>query len=96
MLLSLKEWRARAADQAEARAEIRARIARIFGLGEADALTVNEIACTDPGCPDAETVVLLMRDGQPTRAVKLPRPMRDVTDIDIETAAASLGLLTPG
>lgn len=41
-----------------------------LGLGEDDAVTVSEIACTDPACPGIETVILVMKPGEPTRAFK--------------------------
>ena len=41
-----------------------------LGLGEDDTVTVNEIACTDPACPGIETVILVMRAGEPTQAFK--------------------------
>ena len=47
---------------------------------------MNEIACADPGCPDTETVILLMRAGQPTRALKIGKPIEAVTDADIGVA----------
>jgi len=46
------------------------------------ALAVNEIACNDPGCPGIETVILVMQPGQKTRALKVPKPLDDVTEQD--------------
>src|SRR3954469_231118 len=40
---------------------------------------VNEIACTDPACPGVETVILIMRPGQKTRACKIQKPLDQVT-----------------
>jgi len=47
---------------------------------------VNEIACNDPGCPGIETVILVMEPGKKTRAVKVQKPLDDVTEQDILTA----------
>ena len=88
MLLSLREWRARASAEAALRADLKARIARTFGLGPEDAVSVNEIVCADPGCPDAETVILVMCAGEPTRALKMPVAMANITDAEIECLAA--------
>lgn len=41
-----------------------------LGLGDDDTVTVNEIACTDPACPGLETVILVMRASEKTRAYK--------------------------
>jgi hypothetical protein len=57
-------------------------------LGAADdtAFTVNEIACTDPGCPGTETVILVMEPGRRTRACKVQKALDDVTEQDIRQA----------
>jgi len=47
------------------------------------ALAVNEIACNDPGCPGIETVILVMEPGQKTRALKVQKPLDEVTEPDI-------------
>lgn len=41
-----------------------------LGLGDDETITVSEIACTDPACPGIETVILVMRQDEPTRAFK--------------------------
>lgn len=88
MLLSLKEWRARSEIDAATRADLKERMVRIFGLSGEDSVSVNQIACADPGCPDIETVILLMRAGEPTIALKVPTLMADISDIEIECIAA--------
>jgi hypothetical protein len=47
------------------------------------AFAVNEIACTDPGCPGIETVILVMEPGQKTRALKVAKPLDEVMEQDI-------------
>jgi hypothetical protein len=47
---------------------------------------VNEIVCTDPGCPGSETVILVMAPGRRTRACKIPKLMNDVTEQDVRRA----------
>jgi hypothetical protein len=47
---------------------------------------VNEIACTDPACPGVETVILVMRPGQKTRAYKVQKSLASVTEPDIRHA----------
>ncbi|MFD6317324.1 hypothetical protein [Methylorubrum thiocyanatum] len=73
--ISLKDWRARSAGLAQAASRAKALLRPALALSEADALSVNEIACTDPGCPDVETVVLVMRAGEPTRALRFRGPL---------------------
>ena len=80
---SLKDWRARSAGLAQAASRAKAVLRPALDLSEADALSVNEIACADPGCPDVETVVLVMRAGEPTRALRFRGPL---DDLDAEAA----------
>lgn len=59
-----------------------------LGADEEVALTVNEIACLDPGCPGLETVILVMRPNERTRAAKVPKPLDEVTEADVRAALA--------
>ena len=86
--VSLKAWRARSAEQAQLAKRVKADCTVALGLGEGDAITVNEIACTDPGCPDIETVVLVMRAGEPTRAIRIRAPMEVVGAAELLQLAA--------
>jgi hypothetical protein len=81
--VGLKALRARSAERAEIAARLKRDLIGALGLTEADALAVNEIACADPGCPDMETIVLVMRAGAPTRALRIRRPMDAVDAQDI-------------
>ena len=86
--VSLKAWRARSAERAEIAARLKRDLIAALGLTEADALAVNEIACADPGCPDMETIVLVMRAGAPTRALRIRRPMDAVDAQDVAELVA--------
>jgi hypothetical protein len=70
-----------------ARADASRRVAGLvrdmLGLGDDDHVTVSEIACGDPACGGAETVVLLMRAGRKTEAVKFLKPMAQVVEADV-------------
>ena len=50
------------------------------------AFAVNEIACNDPGCPGIETIILVMEPGRKTRALKVSKPLDEVTEQDIRDA----------
>lgn len=69
--------------RAEASRKVSELVREILRLGENDAVTVSEIACGDPACGGAETVVLLMREGMKTEAVKFMKPMAQVTEEDV-------------
>jgi hypothetical protein len=67
----------------------RAAIERVKGFAKAAltdpdaAVSVNEIACNDPGCPGIETVILVMEPGRKTRALKVAKPLDEVAEQDI-------------
>ncbi len=85
--VSLKAWRARSAERSALATRLKGLIGPYLGLGDDDAISVNEIACADPGCPDMETIVLVMRAGQPTRALRIRKPMEAVEEADIAALA---------
>ena len=58
------------------------------GFDASGIVKVNEIVCADPACPGMETILLLMPPGRPTRAVKIAKPMADVTQGDVVLALA--------
>ena len=95
-LMTLRDWRARSAALAEAGARAKALIAPALGLTEADALSVSEIVCADPRCPGVETVVLVMRSGEPTRALRLPLPLEAVGAAEAAGLAAEEARLRRG
>ena len=86
--VSLKAWRTRSAERAGIAARLKQDLIAALELREADALAVNEIACADPGCPDMETIVLVMRAGRPTRALRVRKPMDAVDASDIAALVA--------
>ena len=93
--VSLKAWRARSAERAEIAARLKRELAQALGLGGADALAVNEIACADPGCPDMETIVLVMRAGEPTRGLRVRKPLDAVGAEEIAALVAEDRLRAP-
>jgi hypothetical protein len=84
-LFSLSPFKRDPARREESR-RIAALVRARLSLGEDDAVTVSEIACGDPACGGAETVVLVMRSGRRTEAVKLRKPMAMVEAPDIDAA----------
>jgi len=49
-------------------------------------LTVSEVECADPACPGMETFILVMREGQPTVAAKIRKPIAEIGEPDIAEA----------
>lgn len=58
----------------------------LLGASEDTTVSITEIACGDPACGGAETVVLIMRPGRRTEAAKVLRPLGTVTDEDLRDA----------
>jgi hypothetical protein len=65
----LDRFRPVKADQ-ESRERIKAWVRDALALAPDDGVTVNEIACNDPACPGLETVILVMRRSERTKAYK--------------------------
>jgi hypothetical protein len=58
----------------------------LFEANDDDAVLVNELSCTEPGCPPIETVVALLRAGVEPRQVKIHKPAVEVTEDDLRLA----------
>lgn len=69
--------------RADASRRVAALVRAALALGDDDHVTVSEIACGDPACGGAETVVLIMRAGKKTEAVKFFKPMATVSEDDV-------------
>lgn len=74
---------------------LRERARVLFEARDDDAVVVNELACTEPGCPPLETVVALLRAGAPPIQVKLHKAATEVTTDDLAAAIASLRARSP-
>ena len=57
-------------------------------------VSVSEHDCGEPGC-GVRTVVLVMRPDQPTKAVKIDKPIDSVTQADLSDALAPLAARHP-
>jgi hypothetical protein len=67
----------------EARDRVSQLVRARLSLGDNDAVTVSEIACGDPGCGGAETVILVMRAGRRTEAVKVKKALLLATEDEV-------------
>lgn len=80
--------RRRTKPEPEAVARIRLWLARILKTDDATRFAINEIDCADPGCVGIETVALVMQPDAPTWALKVKKPMAEVTELDLRLALA--------
>jgi len=77
-------------ETADASRRLTAMVREILSLSDDDGVTVSEIACAHPECGDAETIVLVMRLGRSTEAVKVAKAMRLVSEEELREALADI------
>lgn len=77
-------------EAADASRRIMAWARAILALDDEATVTVSEIACGDPACGGAETVVLVMRPGRRTEAAKVKMPMAAVSEQTLADVLAPL------
>jgi hypothetical protein len=83
-------FKRRPAPPSPARELIRHWVETALGKEPALELTISEIDCGDLACPGLETIILVMREGEATQAVKIRKPMETVTEADIQEATRYL------
>jgi hypothetical protein len=64
-------------------AAVKGWVAAHLGLGEADLVTVAELACNEPGCPPVETVVTVHGSDGARRNWRIHKPLADVAETDV-------------
>ena len=69
----------REAAGADAAAQVKRQVRELLGLPENAVIAVNEILCADPACPGTETVILVMKPGEKTRAFKAQMGLAELT-----------------
>ena len=77
-------------EQGGARTAIRTWVEAILGDDPPLTLTISEIDCADPTCPGLETILLVMREGEATQAVKIRKGMEDINEADVQEAVKYL------
>lgn len=69
----------REAAGADAAAQVKRQVRELLDLPENAVIAVNEILCADPACPGTETVILVMKPGEKTRAFKAQMGLAELT-----------------
>jgi len=64
---------------ADAAAQVKRQVRELLGLPENAVIAVNEILCADPACPGTETVILVMKPGEKTKAFKAQMALAELT-----------------
>jgi hypothetical protein len=57
-------------------------------------VSVSERDCGDPGCGGARTIVLIMHPRRPTEAVKIDKPLEQISRTELSDALAPLAAQT--
>ena len=57
-------------------------------------VTISERDCGDPGCGGVRTIVLIMHPTRPTEAVKIDKPLEQITQTDLSEALVLLAAQT--
>ncbi|MBS7541617.1 hypothetical protein [Ancylobacter oerskovii] len=73
----------------DAARELAAKARQMLAADEDTTISISEIACGDPACGGAETVILIMRPGRRTEAAKILRPLSEVVEDDLAEALAA-------
>ena len=56
---------------------------QVLKLDEDSAVTISELACRDPGCPELETIIAVLRKGEPPKFARIHKPLLEVTASDV-------------
>jgi hypothetical protein len=74
----------------DAARELKVHARAVINADDDTVVTISERDCGDPGCGGARTIVLVMHPRRPTEAVKINKPLEQVTQSDISDAHAPL------
>lgn len=66
-------------------------IRHALDLTEEHAVLIQELACTEPGCPPVETVLAVLAQGETTRKWTIHSPLADITPDRIRSALTTGG-----
>jgi hypothetical protein len=69
--------------------ELKETVRRLLGLTDDTTVLVQQLACTEPGCPPLETVVAVLPADSPARRWTLHCPTDQVTEHDLRTLFAA-------
>jgi hypothetical protein len=81
-------FRSKRPERRVAALELTLQVRAILDLDDDTVVSISEHDCGEPGCSGTRTVVLLLRAGQPTKAIKIEKPMKSVSHADLTTALA--------
>jgi hypothetical protein len=74
----------------DAALELKVQVRTLINADDDAVVSVSERDCGDPGCGGTRTIVLMMHPGRATEAVKIDKPLEQVTQSDLADALAPL------
>jgi hypothetical protein len=80
--------RVASARRARAALELTMQARAILNADDDTVVSVSEHCCGDPEC-GSQTVILVLRPRQPTKAIKIGKPLDAITSIDLCNALAA-------
>ena len=72
--------------------ELKVQVRTVINADDDTVVTVIERDCIDPGCGGARTPVLIMHPRRPTEAIKIDKPLEQITHADLSNALAPLAV----
>lgn len=66
--------------------ELKQQTRSLLGLTDDVTVSVSELTCRDPGCPDVETVVAVLREGQKPAIARIHKSILEVRLDDLKAA----------
>ena len=67
---------------------LRSDLRQRLGLAEDATVSIAEISCHEPGCPDVETVIAIMQPNAPNRLLRIHKRLADVRQEDVAAVLA--------
>ena len=74
----------------DAALELKVQVRTLINADDDAVVSVSERDCGDPGCGGTRTIVLMMHPGRATEAVKIDKPLEQVTQSNLADALAPL------
>jgi hypothetical protein len=87
--MAMRFGRKRSNGRRESALELMLQVRAILDVDADVTVSITEHDCTEPGCHGLRTVVLVLRPGHPTEAIKIEKPLECVTREDLRAALAT-------
>jgi hypothetical protein len=78
--------RTRGAGYPEAVQQLKLQTQKLLGLSDGVTISLTELTCREPGCPDVETVIGILREGEKPAIARIHKPIPEVTLDELRAA----------